>query len=579
MIVKFGFCILVVIQLFFVPDACSQEHFWPEINNWFYQLDAIKLSDIARSGYDLVVIDYSADGTDLEAFTQEQIDILRRKPDGSRRFVVCYLSIGEAEDYRYYWKERWLKTRPTWLDEENPEWEGNYKVRYWDKEWQKIIFGSMDSYLDKIIDAGFDGVYLDLIDAFEYYEDVRQSAAKEMIDFVTAIRHYARNIKGKKDFVIIAQNGERLMEYPEYKEIIDGIAKEDLYYGFEKSGVKTPEEEVKEAEGYLDSAIQNKKIVLLVEYDLQQQQRDEIYRKALNKGYIPFFSARDLNIFIPDEVYKHSGMKIFMPENLRKLRVGRFRNLTAPQGEIWYSASTEFLTERYFYLSTDYEPDDHDTATGTFPEETFKSHLYYEWTTSLSVFYGITDHLQAGLSVPVVMRYLRKDKSDHLTSLENSSSQTTIGNISVSLSYGRTFKNGDANFLATGEIFFPTDNADDPFFPGEGSAGLNFSGDRYWNKYGILGNLYLNYDFEGEEYTAEYRAGIGYQISDRTHLSFLAGGEYFITSQYEIDTRNILQIEGGFEYILSRNYSIDFNITWNLNGTEKTKIFLIEINF
>lgn len=35
----------------------------------------------------------------------------------------------------------------------------------------KRIFGSEDSYLDKIIDQGFDGVYLDIIDAYEYYQE------------------------------------------------------------------------------------------------------------------------------------------------------------------------------------------------------------------------------------------------------------------------------------------------------------------------------------------------------------------------------------------------------------------------
>ncbi len=50
---------------------------------------------------------------------------------------------------------------------ENPNWPGNYKVRYWDPEWQAIIF----EYEDKILNAGFDGVYLNIIDAFEYWED------------------------------------------------------------------------------------------------------------------------------------------------------------------------------------------------------------------------------------------------------------------------------------------------------------------------------------------------------------------------------------------------------------------------
>lgn len=57
-----------------------------------------------------------------------------------------------------------------WLVEENPNWPGNYKVRYWMSEWQALFFGSAEAYLNKVLAAGFDGAYLDLIDAFEYFE-------------------------------------------------------------------------------------------------------------------------------------------------------------------------------------------------------------------------------------------------------------------------------------------------------------------------------------------------------------------------------------------------------------------------
>jgi len=95
---------------------------------------------------------------------------LRSKQNGGKRMVIAYMSIGEAEDYRYYWQPEWDSNPPSWLKGENPHWEGNYKVEYWDPLWQQIIFGTDSSYLDKILDAGFDGVYLDIIDAFEYFE-------------------------------------------------------------------------------------------------------------------------------------------------------------------------------------------------------------------------------------------------------------------------------------------------------------------------------------------------------------------------------------------------------------------------
>lgn len=80
------------------------------------------------------------------------------------------MSIGEAEDYRWYWQKQWNSKPPAFLCSENPEWKGNYKVKYWYPDWQTIICGE-DSYLSKIIQADFDGVYLDIIDAFEYFEE------------------------------------------------------------------------------------------------------------------------------------------------------------------------------------------------------------------------------------------------------------------------------------------------------------------------------------------------------------------------------------------------------------------------
>ena len=106
-----------------------------------------------------------------DIFSSDEINQLRQKSNGGKRLVISYMSIGEAENYRYYWNDNWLTNPPEWLKEENPDWEGNYKVAYWEKEWQDIIYGNDNSYLKKIVDAGFDGVYLDIIDAFEYFED------------------------------------------------------------------------------------------------------------------------------------------------------------------------------------------------------------------------------------------------------------------------------------------------------------------------------------------------------------------------------------------------------------------------
>ena len=122
---------------------------------------------ICATNYDMIIIDLFFDGTE---FSPDEIAQLRNKNNGGKRIVVAYMSIGEAEDYRYYWDKSWKRENPAWLDKGNPKWKGNYKVRYWYPEWQSIIYGNSDSYLSRIINAGFDGAYLDIIDAFEYYE-------------------------------------------------------------------------------------------------------------------------------------------------------------------------------------------------------------------------------------------------------------------------------------------------------------------------------------------------------------------------------------------------------------------------
>ncbi|HIJ64637.1 MAG TPA: hypothetical protein HPP77_01695 [Candidatus Hydrogenedentes bacterium] len=148
-----------------------------EAQNFLYLLNSESfgtrqafLSALDATAYDLFIIDL--DAPDGAAFTPAEIAELKTKPNGMRRLVICYMSIGEAEDYRYYWQSAWDTNPPDWIVAENPDWEGNYKVEYWDPAWQAVIFGSEDAYLDRILEAGFDGAYLDIIDAFEYFEEL-----------------------------------------------------------------------------------------------------------------------------------------------------------------------------------------------------------------------------------------------------------------------------------------------------------------------------------------------------------------------------------------------------------------------
>lgn len=126
---------------------------------------AAYLNALKNTNYDMIFIDLYFNG---KALTKADVNSLKYKKNGKRRLVCSYISVGEAENYRYYWKKTWnkKKNRPSWIVKQNPHWKGNYVVKFWDKNWTKILNG----YSDRVIAAGFDGAYMDVIEAFEHFE-------------------------------------------------------------------------------------------------------------------------------------------------------------------------------------------------------------------------------------------------------------------------------------------------------------------------------------------------------------------------------------------------------------------------
>jgi cysteinyl-tRNA synthetase len=272
-----------------------------KVRNWAYQLQGAVPGEIAASPFDLVVIDYSRDGTSRGAHSVDEVRSMRRKADGGARVVLSYMSIGEAENYRYYWDAKWKMKPPAWLDEENPDWPGNYKVRYWNPEWRALIFGAPASYLDKIIAAGFDGVYLDIVDAFEYYETSRSTAAGDMIGFVVALSAYAKSIK--PGFLIFPQNGETLLTNPRYLAAVDGIGKEDLFYGGDEEGRSNTRQEIEAGMSCLKLASAAGKLVLTVEYLTSREHIQDYRIRAGEAGFRTYVAPRSLDRLVPQSKY------------------------------------------------------------------------------------------------------------------------------------------------------------------------------------------------------------------------------------------------------------------------------------
>ncbi|WP_069471148.1 MJ1477/TM1410 family putative glycoside hydrolase [Candidatus Marithrix sp. Canyon 246] len=292
----------------------------PPGSKWLYQLQAASIPFINKSNFDILTLDYSRDGTDNQRYSNAEIDSLH----ANNKVVLAYLSIGEAEEYRYYFDNQWVAKNaksttsqpttkaPCWLGLTNEEWHGNYKTQYWSETWQQILIG----YLDKVIDAGYDGVYLDITDAYYYWSNPNNGEkldngqnlvldmfriAQRMINLVKRIAYHARVVRGKTNFYIFPQNGAPILEFDtdnSYLETISGIGVEDLFYN-EIEPVS--DDETWYRLEFIMKIKQAGKKVLLVDYlddgsGYQGENKtriDDFREKAQDEGFIPYVGISD----------------------------------------------------------------------------------------------------------------------------------------------------------------------------------------------------------------------------------------------------------------------------------------------
>lgn len=275
------------------------------VKSWGYQLQRLDVVALAASPFDLLVIDHAPDRVESVEllFRRPDIEALKVKPDGGRRVVLAYMSIGEAERYRFYWDEKWLEKEscPAWLGPVNPQWAGNYPVQYWEPQWQSLMFGKSDSYVDRVLDAGFDGIYLDRADVYEQFK-TRPAAEVEMVSFMTGLMDHARSIK--PEAIVVLQNAEELLRNKQIRDRLDGAAKESLYFNADKASEPMPADEQLAAENDLKLLKRAGGKVMVVEYLDDAALAESARKQAQRDGFLIHFTERTLatlNLRGPDQ--------------------------------------------------------------------------------------------------------------------------------------------------------------------------------------------------------------------------------------------------------------------------------------
>ncbi len=143
-----------------------------EVTNYLYLINGSRYADkqsfieaVSGSGYQLAIIDLFFHG---EAFTADEIAQMRKLPGGGQRILLGYVNIGAAENWRHYWKKDWKIGAPGFLHRPYHGYKDEAWVKFWDPAWKQILAGKPSSYVDMLIAAGFDGAYLDNVEAYLY---------------------------------------------------------------------------------------------------------------------------------------------------------------------------------------------------------------------------------------------------------------------------------------------------------------------------------------------------------------------------------------------------------------------------
>ena len=301
--------LLACLLLLIAGDAWSQAQ--TALNSFAYVLQADSLAKtksqaiqiLTDSGRDWFVLDANYSGD--EPWTAADLAAIRAGKPG--RKIIAYLSIGEAEDYRAYWHPEWdpghsgkkpAPGAPPFLLGQNPEWKGNYRVKYWQPEWQRLILPQVD----KIMTNGFDGVYLDIVDGFETFEhdgddfiddrlnpETKQSYRRDMVDWVKTIAARAR--KANPAALIIPQNGSQLLAQSDFLIAIDAVGVEDL---FSNGGKLQRSADTKFVLECLAPLIAAHKPVLDIEYATRPEHRIKVQALAREHGFVWILTDREL---------------------------------------------------------------------------------------------------------------------------------------------------------------------------------------------------------------------------------------------------------------------------------------------
>lgn len=283
------------------------------VKNFMYQTDGLAeagaVDKLAQSGYDMVIVAPTFDTRGNEKFhAAAMVKSLHDAKPG--RIVLALLNIGQAENFRTYWGEDWhgempgAPAKPGYLIGADPNADPDtFLVRFWRSRWQ-AVFLSPRGLIHRIMAAGFDGVCLDGLDAYEddpigvAADKDKVDPANAMVSLVSAVRDHVR--QAKPDGVVLALNASDLIDdQPKFAQAIDGLVAEDTWFSGSDdakwgdpaggdvpntdSGDDSTQSLVRQYHKFLDAGLP----VFTIDYCVNPENAAKVYRESSKAGFVP----------------------------------------------------------------------------------------------------------------------------------------------------------------------------------------------------------------------------------------------------------------------------------------------------
>lgn len=197
---------------------------WATLSDWGIQTasyDGRGLAPIGASNKGMVIVGrHNALGQDWPRAEVEAAS--------GHKWLLAYMAVGEAQKSEWYWQNGWGVGNPSWIVGNNPYFSNNVYADLGSPTWRDLQFQT----IDRIIDQGFDGAFLDVPDIYWMPNYPGGPSRENMAKAVNLVCGLAQHARARvPSFKLVPNNAINLTaDFPGYANCMDGELVEGLWY-------------------------------------------------------------------------------------------------------------------------------------------------------------------------------------------------------------------------------------------------------------------------------------------------------------------------------------------------------------